>query len=289
MLSKLVLLAVIPAVVAECSNGCSGNGVCGNYRMQLSITTPSIQENEVPTVCTNIKQSYRDAHTETCADGAIHARGYLTTDIKKDSCTCFTHTEGNKLVYAYTGADCSLRTCPYGASWDAPPVSGTTVREGQTVTTVNHDYLVECSNRGKCDRKTGVCMCAEGYEGKGCRRSTCPNECSHHGVCKTAHEITKLLSENTAWDSFSEFEYTDIQYRYSWDSHKIRGCECDPGWRGPDCSIAEAPSNPDPMGGPGSESGRECSGRGFNDGEGNCVCYTGFFGAACDEQRANVM
>merc|ERR1711988_664926 len=170
-----------------------------------------------------------------------------------------------------------MGTCPYGASWDAAPYAAN-----------NHNQFVECSNRGICNRQSGECECFDGYEGKGCRRSTCPNECSHHGTCKTLKEITYRLSENTVWDAFSEYAYETISYDNAWDASMIRGCECDAGFRGPDCSIQEPPSKDDPMGGEGHESGRACSGRGFSGGAGGCTCYTGFFGAACNEQRANV-
>ena len=51
---------------------------------------------------------------------------------------------------------------------------------------------------------------------------------------------------------------------------------------GPDCSIAECPSGPDPLGGEGSESGRACSGRGHCQSDGSCKCYTGYFGTRCE-------
>lgn len=272
MMSILVAALLVVAARAECNNGCSGHGMCTNYKMMFSETTPQVQENRVPNLIT-------DATTGidyTPADGATEY-GFNTNHHKKDSCTCFTKMEEGVEVYAYTGADCSLLTCPYGASWDSPPNAND-----------DHNDLVECSNRGVCDRKTGRCECFEGYEGKGCRRTTCPNNCNQHGTCKTIHEIAKLMSENTDWDSLSEFEYTSIRYSAAWDAHKIRGCLCDAGWRAADCSEPEPPSGPDPMGGPGAESGRECSGRGWNL-DGACVCYKGFFGAECGSQRANVM
>ena len=229
--------------------------------MQLSTPSSSVQENELPPV-----------------SGTVTTEGYDTSKVKKDSCTCFVKTEGGKRVYAFTGADCSLMTCPYGQSWDAAPHASN-----------QHTIMRECADRGLCNRKTGTCECFSGYEGKGCRRTTCPNDCSDHGVCKTSHEITKLLSENSAWATFSEFDYTTIKYDVAWDASSIRGCECDAGFRGPDCSIKEAPSLADPMGGPGSESGRVCSGRGHGDENGECTCFSGFFGNACHLQRANVI
>jgi hypothetical protein len=265
MFRVALIFGLIAFANAECHAGCNGNGLCTNQKMGFSGTDYQTQENQVPV----------DANTYSTYGYYLESAGdqYL----KKDSCTCFSRMEDGKEVYAYTGADCSLMTCPYGSSWDGAPYANN-----------RHDMLKECSDRGVCNRDTGDCECFAGFEGKGCRRSTCPNQCSQHGVCKTLNEITYALSERTAWNTFSEFDYTKIGYKSAWDANKIRGCECDAGWRGPDCSIQESPSKDDPMGGHGHESGRECSGRGFSDGAGGCTCYTGFFGAACNQQRANV-
>eukprot|EP00944_MAST-04C_sp_MAST-4C-sp1_P002699 g2699.t1 len=50
-------------------------------------------------------------------------------------------------------------------------------------------FYMECSNRGLCDRKTGECKCFPGFTGSGCRRESCPNDCSGHGECLTVDEM----------------------------------------------------------------------------------------------------
>jgi hypothetical protein len=50
-------------------------------------------------------------------------------------------------------------------------------------------HPMECSNRGSCDRKTGLCKCFPGYDGTACQRTTCPNDCSGHGTCQKVSEL----------------------------------------------------------------------------------------------------
>ena len=45
--------------------------------------------------------------------------------------------------------------------------------------------VVECSNKGTCDRSSGECVCFPNYDGIACERSICPNKCSDAGVCFT--------------------------------------------------------------------------------------------------------
>jgi len=161
--------------------------------------------------------------------------------------------------------------------------------------------MSECAGQGICDRATGNCDCFPGYEGEACTRSVCPNDCSGNGICLSAKRLATDASE---------------AYNYAWDSDKHFGCKCDVGFRGPDCSLQECPSDYDPMHGcgggecnnslrddannycPNLNSGqtaslsdcstneqRDCSGRGLCDYEsGTCKCFSGFFGQACENQ-----
>ena len=64
-------------------------------------------------------------------------------------------------------------------------------------------YYTECSNKGLCDRTVGTCACFVGYEGNACQRTTCPNSCSGHGVCKTIRELAAFDYDNVyeLWDA----------------------------------------------------------------------------------------
>ena len=80
-----------------------------------------------------------------------------------------------------------------------------------------HSYM-ECSNKGSCDRTSGVCVCYEGYEGSACQRSTCPSSaagvCSGNGLCRTAEQIADLYGNNVY---------------LLWDKKSAMGCVCDAG------------------------------------------------------------
>ena len=131
-----------------------------------------------------------------------------------DRCTCF----GN-----WQGADCSERVCNYGLAWvDAPSATDTA------------HWYAECSNKGICDRSTGLCQCYEGYTGKGCRRSTCPNDCSGHGTCYYIEELSSL-------DTKFVVDYSNMQTMNTWDKSKIQACVCDPYYEGTDCSLRQCP------------------------------------------------
>ena len=131
-----------------------------------------------------------------------------------DRCECF----GN-----WQGADCSERVCNYGLAWvDAPSATDTA------------HWYAECSNKGVCDRSTGLCECYEGYTGKGCRRSTCPNDCSGHGTCYYIEQLSSL-------DSKYVVNYDSMQTMSTWDASKIQACVCDPYYEGTDCSLRQCP------------------------------------------------
>merc|ERR1712048_922318 len=88
-------------------------------------------------------------------------------------------------------------------------------------------FYRECANKGTCDRTTGVCACFPGYEGEGCSRTSCPDNCNGHGRCRT-------------WDDYAE--------TYSaWDLHHTQHCVCDPGYSGPSCAMRECPRGADPV------------------------------------------
>jgi hypothetical protein len=129
---------------------------------------------------------------------------------------------------------------------------------------------VECSNAGRCDRKTGTCNCFPGYEGFACERTICPDDCNMFGICMTQRQLAEDAGQI---------------YSSPWDADKHVGCLCDLGRRGTACELKECPSGPDVLNGFGNEAGRDCSGRGICDYEkGHCNCFQGYAGYACQYQ-----
>lgn len=160
-----------------------------------------------------------------------------------DQCTCFKE-QNNKgyfnADFEWTGADCSLRTCARGVSWTSIGSS-----------TCAHTLEAECSDHGKCDRATGLCTCFAGFEGSSCQRTSCPNDCSGHGTCRSNQDFAFDFSIAKAKEmGANDGEYLETyltSYESAWDSGLIYGCKCDMGYRGPDCSLVECPSRQDPL------------------------------------------
>ncbi|CAE7545369.1 Ocm2 [Symbiodinium microadriaticum] len=136
---------------------------------------------------------------------------------------------------AHDTGDCSDRICPFELAWvDTPLQSG-----------LRHRYA-ECAGRGICNRDTAECECFEGYEGKGCQRTVCPNDCSGHGTCEYLEDLTYAAVEFDYRHKEFLQESQGFTY-YGWDSHKTRGCVCDPEYADVDCSKRMCPYGTDVM------------------------------------------
>lgn len=173
-----------------------------------------------------------------------------------DRCHCYKDTSGHPM---FTGYDCSLRVCPMGTAW-----------VGDVVSSNNNHPMAECSNKGECDRRSGLCNCESNFDGLACERTICPNDCSGQGECFTQMQLAEEAGRT---------------YSTPWDATKNVGCVCDMGFRGPDCSMIECPTGPDVLNGYGNEAGRDCSGRGICDyDKGVCECFVGYSGYRCQYQ-----
>lgn len=208
----LTLAAIIGFANAGCPNGCSGHGSCG------------------------------------------------TSDV----CGCYK---------GFFGGDCSYRYCPVGPSWTVTPIEdlmddrmsemivlntpGGFVGHSKYDTSASKRYPIvqadfsatfealypkrpnfnqytECSTRGTCDYATGECKCFDGFEGRGCRRTTCPNSCSGHGRC---------LDNSDVNSQYMSYNYPNDQM---WDEKRTQTCKCDRGFTGYDCNSRVCPFGDDP-------------------------------------------
>jgi len=160
-------------------------------------------------------------------DNACSGHGKCLFD---DVCQCF---DNWGMGLSMDSGDCSDRICPFELAWvDTPDSMGKT-----------HKYA-ECAGKGICDRESGECECFEGYEGKGCQRTTCPNLCSGHGTCEYIEDLLPpgLYGGKQQWlaaESMRAAKY------FGWDKGKTRGCVCDAQYGDVDCSKRMCPYGTD--------------------------------------------
>jgi hypothetical protein len=153
-----------------------------------------------------------------------------------DICTCYQDWLSADTVKPNGGSgggggDCSHMKCPYEIAWIDTPSSENKAHA-----------LAECAGRGLCDRSTGECQCFAGYTGKGCRRTTCPNDCSGHGTCEYLSELRNDLGDDFKWTgNLPTKDQYNFQFGLLWDAHKTRACVCDPKWTDIDCSRRMCP------------------------------------------------
>ncbi len=126
----------------------------------------------------------------------------------------------------FAGHDCNDRLCPFGAAWFDEP----------SATDVAH-AAAECSNRGICNRRSGQCMCQDGFSGAACDRTECQHDaagavCQGVGQCMSLLELAAInrdelgalhpVAYGSAFDSAVAFTFAA-----AWDAVHVRGCVCD--------------------------------------------------------------
>jgi hypothetical protein len=156
-------------------------------------------------------------------DNNCSGHGTCLTD---EVCNCY---DNWGVGVNHDSGDCSDRICPFELAWvDTPDSAG-----------VFHKYA-ECAGRGICNRATGECGCFDGYEGKACQRTSCPNDCSGHGTCEYIEDMTYAAEWND--DAITYIKGGELTYDYNvWDTRKTRGCVCDATYGDIDCSKRMCP------------------------------------------------
>merc|ERR1711881_603766 len=156
----------------------------------------------------------------------------------------------------YAGVNCNQRLCPETTAFtsgtdgftpsQSSGLSYTTDAGTSTSATFNnqHSYR-ECGGRGTSDFETGICQCFPGFTGVGCRRTTCPNSCSGHGVCMN-DDIANYHAASAGNGNLPAGDIDINTWGNLWSADKFQGCKCDGGWGGSDCSLRQCPRGDDP-------------------------------------------
>lgn len=161
-------------------------------------------------------------YSQPCSPNSCSGHGGCETNAATHAaafqCSC---------VSGWFGADCSLMSCPTHAAWADVAIANEVAHQP-----------AECSARGLCNRKTGVCACDVGFEGQACERRSCVLNCNGHGTCQSMswHASRKDSGEGTVYS-----------YSANWDADMQYGCVCDEGYSGADCTIRECPTGDDPL------------------------------------------
>lgn len=160
--------------------------------------------------------------------------------------------------------DCSSKACPAGpslgnlATHSVRPTGDTFV-----LTDDNHMHrLMECSNNGICNRKSGKCKCAKGFEGAACQKMKCGGlpMCSGRGKCMQMDRLSRSLEAVPLSTRRVSYASQNESRMESWDTQLGHACVCDSSWAvglldgqtqlaeffGPACESRRCPSGDDP-------------------------------------------
>lgn len=211
---------IVSQALAACPNACSGHGKCG------SSSKCTCYSGWISNDCSERSCMSSYAFVDI-PQGDQNGDGKVNMDlIAKGDTNPTENPNGEFQTELYSGY------YGYAREISETPDKKTNLKPQQHKYDEAHFYA-ECSNKGICNRKDGLCECFSGYEGEGCERTTCPGlteaglTCSGHGVCQ------------------SPFEGID-EYQL-WDKKKTYRCKCDPSYTGPDCSLRKCPLAADPQ------------------------------------------
>jgi len=165
-----------------------------------------------------------------------YSMSFATSNIEKD------------WVFTPSTASFKLRKQPITG---IPTAAGKQIQVRKDTTFSNQHAYRECGGRGLCDRSTGECKCFPSFTGEGCRRTTCPNDCSGHGQCRTDANSFFYIGQTPKVPFGNQLpSYSKAVGVPTWGIHwpwlKYQQCHCDSGYEGDDCSLRQCPRGDDP-------------------------------------------
>jgi hypothetical protein len=187
--------ALVGQAAARCNNDCNQHGICN------SGSTCECERGFVGNDCAERLCYFGEAFIDSPL-GDLNANQAVDVDMQ--------------VHYLFSNA-------PVGEQYD--PHYGL-ARDDNTAEWDEGHFYRECSNKGTCNRATGECECFPGFEGAGCTRQVCPDDCSGRGQC---------VSTATSNSNYK-----------AWDLKHSQRCECDPAYTGPACSLRKCPVGVDP-------------------------------------------
>lgn len=212
--SQMILIAAVLSsalmVNAYCPNGCSGHGSCGTndkctcYTRPGQNTDPAWTEHDCSMRTCPKGTAWADAASaDHTAHASIECSAKGLCDRKTGECKCFDN---------YSGAACERTVCPddcngrgrcitqkqlayeasktYDTPWDNLKHMGCVCDLGfrgpdcsQQECPSSNDIMLgkgnnhgrDCSGRGTCDYKSGLCKCYQGFYGTKCQSQTILN------------------------------------------------------------------------------------------------------------------
>lgn len=225
--AAILALVGLSGVEAHCPNACSGHGVC--HKKDQCKCDPNWTGNDCSLRMCPFEFSFAD-----------NARG----DLNHDGLVSLNPDGG--LGEVPWSVSKEYETFP-SVAW----VNGMHSTDAVSAENGEAHFYNECSGRGKCNRGSGECEFDIGYTGAACQRTSCPNDCSGKGVCRTLREIAALKLNKLQYASMGGHKLmSGVQDAFDytlWDADKVTACVCDAGHSGADCSKRQCPRNDDPL------------------------------------------
>jgi hypothetical protein len=147
----------------------------------------------------------------------------------------------------------------------------------------------ECSNRGRCNRDAGACVCDDGFTSSdGAGGEGTAGDCGYQVTVTPSCPAVSLLSPIGPGDGITGgYAYLDVPCARHGTCEADTSCTCYDGWTGHACQDRGCPVRAawfdDPVATDKAHQDAECSNRGLCDrGTGTCTCAVGFTGSACE-------